>query len=181
MRRGRSTGLKGTGVAAARTQARRPPRLGPRRRAPRATGAGCSRFRRLPALLSAPAEGSREAARRCGRAGRLGPALLGGAAEAAAAPRSGPRNRPLRPRITGSGPRGAPSAAVPLPAARALVPRRVAVRSRALVLVYFRAVGRRVALREGVPGSGSGAALCAAGTLTAAGVRGFCFRYRTSG
>lgn len=62
-------------MAAARTQARRPPRLGPRRRAPRAMGAGCSRFRRLPALLSALAEGSREAARRGAAGGPAGPSV----------------------------------------------------------------------------------------------------------
>lgn len=105
-------GLKGMG--AARAQARRPPHRRPRApcRAPRARGAGCSRARRLPALLSAPqgAVGPARAAR-CdaagdaagrpragpGQAGRgAGPRAAGGAAEAAAAPRSGPRNRPLR-------------------------------------------------------------------------------------
>uniref|UniRef100_A0A8C3LU99 Zinc finger protein 706 n=1 Tax=Chrysolophus pictus TaxID=9089 RepID=A0A8C3LU99_CHRPC len=71
----------------------------------------------------------------------------------------GPGTARSAPVTAGNGLRGALSAAVPLPATRALTPRRVAVRSRGLVLVYFRTAGRRAALREGVPGGRSGAAL----------------------
>lgn len=72
-------GLKGMGAAWA--QARRPPHRRPRApcRAPRARGAGCSRARRLPALLSAPQ-------------GAVGPARAArcdAASDAAGRPRAG--------------------------------------------------------------------------------------------
>lgn len=134
-------------------QPRPPPSRAPKRPSgSRGAGAGCALRCRGRCCGQAPGRPAAE----------LGLARLAGQRKQLRRRAQGPGTARSAPVTAGSGLRGAPSAAVPLPATRALVPRRVAVRSRALVLLYFKTAGRRAALREGVPDRGSSARLCCA-------------------
>lgn len=175
-RAGRPTGLKGTG--AARTQARRP--TPPRASPPGSASEGSGLQPRPPPSRAPERPGRGEpwggALRRCGRAGRpRGRARCCSAGRRKRLRRraQGPGTARSAPFTAGSGPRGAPSAPSRCPQCVLSVRGALLCVPGALLLVYFRTAGRRAALREGVPASGSGAALCGAGTLTAAGVRGF--------